>query len=181
MHTPEPMSDADRLRRELMQLQAALRAPEPQAVWHIRRPVGAAELEQSVKKVQTAIGIGVVLLLGNVLTAYLNGLSDRAFFGSPTGAASALCLAVGLYALILHLPEQIRRKRIAEAETEFRLDAAKGRIWAASGNRLGWVIRFHSGRALPAFVLPPDADADLRRLRDEVQNRITRLSGLPFE
>lgn len=160
---------------ELQQLQTALRSAQRQIKWQVHQPVSMADIEKRIKQIKSGSIIGT-LLFQLPFMAYLY------FYLFDTDTTMKMILLVSFvvlllaetYAYFFWAPKAMRKNNIHI--TFISLDIDQQKVFINEQQQL----KFHSNKSLPAFILPANANADLRHLRDDVQNRITQITGLTF-
>lgn len=166
------------VRSELTRLNELLRLPQRQITWRIHHPLSEEEVERRIRLFKLGSWIGTAVQAAIMAYVYFSGILGEDFLRSIFGAFFLLFLAWNVYTAHVLLPKKARTRRVAE--TEISLDLDKGRLrFNEEGRRRS--LKLDQAEKLPAFVLPPNADAGLHRLRDEVQKQLTQLSGLRFQ
>lgn len=177
-HSDDLPDTAELVKAELMQVQAALRASQPQIQWQTHQPLSRAAIEKRIKMLKWANAAGAVMQIAIVVYCYTVVFADDAFIGNLFAVLIAALIAGNLYFFHIIMPPRMRQNRIQT--TTIMADSDKQKVIIGKGSNQQRSLKYRSKNTLPAFILPEHADADLRRLRDDVQNRLTQITGLPF-
>lgn len=163
---------------ELKQLQVALLSPQRQISWHVQQPLGTEEIEKRIRVIKASFICGAILMLAMTIVyrVFIFDDSDLMIGNIMIGFSVAYGMATLFWGMPA-LSRKMRRGVFQHFDLKLDLDKQLVVVLDSRGSRK---VKFHSGATLPAFVLPPNANAELRRLRDDVQNRLSYITGLPF-
>lgn len=177
MHTKNLPDTTDLIKTELQQLQAALRSSQKQIQWQVHRPMSHAEIEKRIGNLKLGAGISTLVEIGIAVYFSLFVFHDDAFIRNLFIGIIGLMVATNPFVIRI-VERNLRQNRVDK--TALLLDLDKQKVIVNEGPRRQRHLKFHSKHTLPAFVLPYNANDDLRRLRDDVQNRLTQITGLHF-
>lgn len=167
----------DLVKKELQQLQVALRSSQRQIQWQIHQPLSSADIEKRIKTIKWANVIGSIMQIA--LMFYFSVSIDDAFLRNLFVLFVGVVTVGHFYFMHFFVPPRMRRNRIIA--TPIVLDLDKQKVIIDKGGKQQRSLKFHSKNTLPALILPRNADADLRRLRDDIQSRLTQITGLMFQ
>lgn len=178
-HAHDLPDTTDLVKKKLQQLQAALRSSlQRQIQWQVHKVLDDAEIKKRIKMTVWVSAIACILMIA--VTVFL--MSD--FLGNELLGGIFMMMIVGIIILNIFIFigvsfKTMRQKNQIETTTML-LDWDRQHILLKTGPKNQYQLKFHSQHTLPAFILPHNADDDLRRLRDDVQNRLTQITGLNF-
>lgn len=164
------------IRRELLRIQGELHSRQDKVLWQTERLLGEEERAANVRR--AAIGLTAAGVLGTVSMA---GVAVFRFtVGEPfllTAALAGVWLLVQLYSV----PKAVAgvRQRTHE-RLRLELDTRRQKLTVTDMAGRRTVYRFRQQNVLlPPFPIAA-GEADLQRLAEEVQQEISRISGLEF-
>ncbi|MDO4434318.1 MAG: hypothetical protein Q4B82_07050 [Alysiella sp.] len=177
-HTDDLPDSTHLVKTELQQLQLALQSSQGQIKWQIHQPLSSVEIEKRIKMLKLGNAISAVLQIGVGVYIYAYMWADDVLLRNVFVFLIGAMIVGNFYLIHMVMPKRMRQNPIITTRVTLNWD--KQYVLINEGSKQQYKLKFHSNKTLPAFVLPQHADADLRRLRDEVQSRITQITGLTF-